>query len=99
MPPQITAFNKMGIYYANNIKKKKTQRKYSVNTLAPCLVLGCNNDDLIMEAEISQLEVHTVEHDLPGGGNATTHGVGLHQRFRALIHTVKCSRQIQILSF
>lgn len=70
--------------------KKTTKKIYSVNTLAPCLVLGCSNDDLIMEPDISKLEVHAVEHDLPGGGNATTHAAGLYQRIQALVHTGKC---------
>lgn len=71
---------------------KNSQRKYSVNTLAPYLILGCNNNDLIMEPDISKLEVHAVEHDLPGGGNATTQAVCLYQRIQALLPTVKYSR-------
>lgn len=69
---------------------KKPYRKYSVNTLGPCLVLACTNNDLIMVPNISKLEDHAVEHDLPGGGNATTHAVGAHQRIQDLLHTVKC---------
>lgn len=71
---------------------KNPLRKYSVNTLAPYVVLGCNNNDLIMEPDISKLEVHAVQHDLPGGGNATTHAVRLYQQIQALLPTVKCSR-------
>lgn len=43
-----------------------------------------------MEPDISKLEVHAVEHDLPGGGSATTHAAGLYQRIQALVHTGKC---------
>lgn len=71
-------------------QQKNPYRIYSVNTLAPCLVLGCINDDLIMVPNISKLEDHAVEHDLPGGGNGTTHAVGVHQRIQDLLHTVKC---------
>lgn len=42
-----------------------------------------------MEPDISKLEVHAVEYDLPAGGNATTHAVGLYQRIQALVHPVK----------
>lgn len=45
-----------------------------------------------MEPDISKLEVHAVEHDLPGGGNATTQAVRLYQRIQTLLPTVKCSR-------
>lgn len=69
---------------------KKTYRKYSVNTLAPCPVLGCFNDDLIMVPDISKLEDHAIERDLPGGGNATTYAVGVYQQIQDLIHTVNC---------
>lgn len=64
------------------IKKKTKQtkhRKYSVNTLAPYPGSGCINDDRVMVPDTSKLEDHAVEHDLPGGGNATTHAAGVHQ--------------------
>lgn len=77
---------------------KKPQGKYSVNTLAPYLVLGCNND-LIMEPDISKLEVHAVEHDLPGGGNATTYAVRLFQQIQALVHTVKSQDRYRSFNF
>lgn len=67
-------------------QQKKTCRKYSVNTLVPCPVLGY----IVMEANISKLENDAVEHDLPGGGNATTHAVGIYQHIQDLIHTAKC---------
>lgn len=68
---------------ANDTKKKST-KKIQHNTLAPYLVLGCNNDDPIMEPDISKLEVHAVKHYLPGGGNATTHAVPYINEFRSL---------------
>lgn len=85
--PQISALHKTLLY-----QQGKKIRKYSVNTLPPYLASGCIKDVLIMVPCTSKLEDHAVEHDLPGGGNASSHAVGIDQHIQDPVHTANCLR-------